>query len=110
MKKYDIFAAIAVTFLMSALDAIITIWGLRLGAIREANPLMAPLVMNNLLGFFAVKLITPVIIGLGFWMIRNKPRKFIVTLLYLVVIVYIIVITLHIRWMFEYFEPIHPIY
>lgn len=109
MKKNDIFAAIAVTFFMSALDAVITLWGLRLGAIREANPLMAPLLMNNLLGFFAVKLITPVIIGLGFFIFRNQPRKFIVNLLYIVVIVYIVVIALHIRWMFVYFEPIRSI-
>lgn len=31
----------------SAADLVLTLWGLRLGVIREANPLLAPLLASN---------------------------------------------------------------
>ncbi|WP_373887484.1 DUF5658 family protein [Desulfosporosinus nitroreducens] len=48
--------------------------------------------------FIAVKLSLPVALGLVFWRIRNRSRKFVAYSLRLVLIVYAVVMGSHVYW------------
>ncbi|MDR3585515.1 MAG: DUF5658 family protein [Desulfosporosinus sp.] len=95
-KRKLIIAGCTVLFLLSLLDGALTLWGLRIDAIEEVNPVMQWLTEKSRIAFMAVKLSLLVILGFIFWRIRNRSRKFVVCLLGLVLIVYSVVIGLHV--------------
>jgi Na+/proline symporter len=91
-----------VLFVLSVIDGALTLWGLGLGAIEEVNPVMQWLIEKGPVAFMAVKLLLPVILGLIFWKIRNRSRKFVACSLGLVLIVYVVVMVLHVYWIVFY--------
>jgi len=85
-----------VFFILSALDGALTLWGLGLGAIKEANPFMKWLIEKNPYVFMFVKLFLPIILGLMLWRIMNK--SFVTYSLGLILAVYSVVLVLHAYW------------
>jgi len=53
--------------ILSLLDALLTLWGLSLGVIVEANPIMQWLIEKSPIVFMVVKLSLPVILGSVLW-------------------------------------------
>ncbi|KLU61755.1 hypothetical protein CEB3_c19340 [Peptococcaceae bacterium CEB3] len=89
-----------VTFLaiLSILDGALTLWGLRLGTIEEANPLMQWLIARNPVAFMAAKVSLPVILGFLLWKAQNRPHKFVIRLLIVAILTYALVIIAHAYW------------
>lgn len=85
--------------IISLLDGTLTLWGLRLGAIEEVNPVMEWLIGKSPIVFMAVKLMLPVILGFIFWKIRKRSRTFVTYSLGVVLIVYAAVMVLHVYWL-----------
>lgn len=52
--------------LLSSINGALTLWGIGLGAIEEANPIMQLLITKSPVGFMAVKLSLTVILGIIF--------------------------------------------
>jgi hypothetical protein len=77
------------------------IWGLSLEAIQEANPLMQLIINKSPVGFMALKLSVPIILGFVLWKIKTK-KLVIYSLLGLVLVVYAMVIVVHIYWVIRY--------
>ena len=90
-KKVNI-AGCTVLFILSAIDCVLTLWGLSLKVIEEGNPIMRWLIEKSPIGFIALKLLMPVILGLMFLQRRNRLHKFVVYSLGLVVVVYAMVV------------------
>jgi hypothetical protein len=93
--------ALATLFILSAIDGGLTLWGLGLKTIKEVNPLMQLLVTKSSGGFMAVKLALPVVVGVIFWQIKNRSRRFVNYSLGLILIVYTIVLMFHVLWILE---------
>ncbi|HBV87536.1 MAG TPA: hypothetical protein DEF42_12995 [Desulfosporosinus sp.] len=87
-----------VFLILSLLDATLTLWGLRHGAIEEVNPAMRWLIEENTITFMIVKLSIPVMLGFVLWEIRDRSRKFVACSLWLVLVVYSVVMMLHGYW------------
>ncbi|CAA7600303.1 Hypothetical protein DEACI_0955 [Acididesulfobacillus acetoxydans] len=88
-------AALAVPTL---LDGVLTLWGLRLGAIEEDNPLMRWLIDQNAVAFTAVKLALPVLLGVLLCRIGNRPHALVSRLLVVAVPAYDVVLVTHAQW------------
>ncbi|WP_338077756.1 DUF5658 family protein [Acididesulfobacillus acetoxydans] len=88
-------AALAV---LTLLDGALTPWGLRLGAIEEANPLMRWLIDQNVVAFMAVKLALPVLLGVLLWRIGNRPHALVSRLVVIGVLAYGVVLVTHAQW------------
>jgi len=84
--------------ILSLLDGALTLWGLSLGAIEEANPVMLGVIKKSPFVFMVVKLSLPVMLGFVLWGIRNTSRKLVIYGLRLVLIVYSVVIGQHVWW------------
>lgn len=87
---------------LSVADAFLTLWGLKLDIIREANPVMKMLIDSYPALFFLLKIIVPIILGLYCWWSRNKDRKLVTYALGIAVGVYIIVSGFHLYWIVLY--------
>jgi hypothetical protein len=77
-----------VLFILSAIDCALTLWGLSLNVIEEANPIMRWLIEKSPIGFMALKLLMPIILGLMFLWKRKRLHKIVVYLLGFVLVVY----------------------
>ncbi|KLU62966.1 hypothetical protein CEB3_c06280 [Peptococcaceae bacterium CEB3] len=89
---------VTVLAILSILDGALTLWGLRLGTIEEANPLMQWLIARNPVASMAVKVSLPVILGFLLWRARNRPHKWVIRLLLTAVLAYALVIIAHAHW------------
>ncbi len=97
-----IVAAVLVFFVLSALDGVLTLWGLYLDVIQEVNPLMRLLIDNHPQLFLFLKLLVPVILGVYCWWNRDTARKLVIYALVFVVGLYIIVSLFHVYWIVLY--------
>jgi len=97
LDKQTVVGSVSVVF-FSLADGALTIWGMDRGVIEEANPVMQLLIIKSPIGFMAVKLALPVILGLIFWRIRNKTRKLVTYGLVIVLGVYAVVTGFHVYW------------
>jgi hypothetical protein len=86
----------ALLFVLSAMDGALTLWGLSLEVIKEANPFMQLIINKSPAGLMTIKLLLPITLGLVLWKI--KRRKFVTYSLWLVLAVYSAVMVLHIYW------------
>lgn len=93
-----ILLALLIFFILSAVDGVLTLQGLSLGLIEEANPGMQLLIAKSSVGFMAFKLSLPVIFGLLSWRIRNRSTRLVVYSLGLILVVYALVALLHVYW------------
>ncbi|QGQ97904.1 hypothetical protein EHS13_24955 [Paenibacillus psychroresistens] len=84
-------------------DAILTDFGLRLGSIGEANPLMLWLYQWNAIAFFLLKLSLPLLLLL---VIPKLLSKVLQNLLYLTSAIYLCILSLHGVWLLEQFTTI----
>jgi len=97
-RKKVIIAGCVVLLILSYLDGILTLWDLSINVIEEGNPIMQWLIEKSPVGFMAVKLMMPVILGFLFWRNMNKLNKFFAYSLEFVLIVYAMIILLHLYW------------
>jgi len=100
-EKGIVISSIAL-LILSLLDGVLTLWGLRLGKIEEMNPGMLWLTEKSPFTFMAVKLLLPIILGLLFWRIRNRSRKLVRYGLGVVLIAYVVVIGMHVWWVVNF--------
>ncbi|MHB8124190.1 MAG: DUF5658 family protein [Desulfitobacteriaceae bacterium] len=84
------------------LDGALTLWGLSLGTVEEANPIMQWLITRSTIAFMIVKLSLPVILGLVSWRLRNKSRRLVKYGWGLVLILYVMVTMSHVYWIIRY--------
>ena len=89
-------------FILSLLDATLTLWGLGHGAIDEVNPMMKWFIEESPITFMAIKLSLPVMLGFVLWEIRDRSRKFVACSLWLVLILYWVVMMFHAYWLVVY--------
>jgi hypothetical protein len=97
-QNHAIIILTGVYCILNSIDAASTLWGINLGLITEANPLMRLLLAIGPLVFLAVKLTLPVLVGLFCWFIRYKRPWLSVFVLWLAVAVYSLVTLLHFYW------------
>lgn len=97
-QNHAIITLTAVYCILSIVDAVSTLWGINLGLITEANPLMRLLLQVGPLVFVAVKLAYPVFVGLFCWMIRYKRPWISVFILWLAIAGYSLVTLVHFYW------------
>jgi len=90
-----------VLFVLSAIDGVLTLWGIGLGTIEEANPAMLWLIEKSPFIFMALSL--PLILGLVSWRLRNKSRWLVKYGLGLVLVVYALVTLSHAYWIIRAF-------
>ena len=86
-------------FVLNFLDASLTLWGLNLGAIEEANPAMKFLITRSYALFFGVKIALPIVTGLFCWMIRYKRPGLAALVLWMAVAAYSLVTLVHGYWL-----------
>jgi hypothetical protein len=67
-----IIVSCALLFVLSALDGTLTLWGLSLDVIKEANPFMQLIINKSPAGLMAIKLLLPIILGFVLWKIKTK--------------------------------------
>lgn len=89
---------LAIIFVLSFTDGALTLWGLKLGAIEEANPVMRVLITASPNAFMIVKLLLPISLGLLFWQLRHGLLKLLKLFLRLVLLGYVLVTMLHVYW------------
>ncbi|MDO0823089.1 DUF5658 family protein [Desulfosporosinus nitroreducens] len=95
-----IMIGIAIFMILSISDGALTLWGIRLGIIEEANPIMQWIMAKSTVGFMTIKLSIPIILGVVFWRIRRNSRKLVTYSLGVIVIVYTVVNMIHVYWLF----------
>lgn len=100
-NKLIVYGSVALLFL-SVIDAILTLRGLNLGIIEEANPIMYWLIAQSPVVFIAVKLALPVILLLLAWWSEKKLSKVIPYLFEVVLIAYTVAIGFHVWWILAY--------
>ena len=71
-REKFIIVSCAILYVLSATDGILTLWGLSLEAIQEVNPLMQLIINKSPVGFMALKLSVPIILGFVLWKIKTK--------------------------------------
>jgi hypothetical protein len=89
-------------FLLSVGDAVLTLWGLSINAIEEANPVMKLLIERYPQIFLLLKIMVPVILGIYCWWNRNTDRKLVTYALGLAIGVYVVVSLFHVYWIIMY--------
>lgn len=87
---------------LSAFDAVLTLWGLNLNVIREANPVMRALIAKDPKIFLTLKIFVPLLLGIYFWRKRNQDRKLVTCGLGMAVGVYAVVSLFHVYWLVLY--------
>lgn len=93
-----ILIASTVFLILSITDGLLTLWGLKLKVIEEANPIMQLLIDKSTIGFIVYKLSLPVILGAFCWRVKDKARKLVVFTLGFVISVYSLLMMLHVYW------------
>lgn len=96
-----VFAA-GLFFVLSVADAALTLWGLNLRVIEEANPLMRVLIDNRPWLFVALKTLVPVVLGIYCWYNRDRDRGLVSTALVLSNGIYLVVSMFHLFWIILY--------
>ncbi|MDA8441922.1 MAG: DUF5658 family protein [Peptococcaceae bacterium] len=87
---------------MSALDAALTLWGLNLQVIQEANPVMRMLIASHPGVFLLLKLTIPIALGFYCWWKRDSDRKLVSYALRIAVGMYTVVSMFHLYWVVMY--------
>ncbi len=87
--------------ILSAINGALTLWGLGLDAIKEANPVMQIIITKSPGAFMTVKLLLLVILGFIFWRIRNRSRRFVAYALGFALSVYVVVMEIHVYWIHD---------
>ncbi len=103
-----IIIAASVFFALSTLDAVLTLWGLNLNVIREANPVMRVLITKHPQLFLILKLLTPVALGLYCWWNRYSDRRLVTYALGIAVGIYVVVSLFHLYWIVLYKISLTP--
>jgi len=96
-----IFAA-GLFFILSAFDGVLTLWGLNMNLITEANPIMRALISQSPRLFLALKFFVPALVGIYCWHKRNSDRKLVSYALNFAVGIYLLVSMFHIYWLVLY--------
>lgn len=89
---------LAASFVMSVLDGIMTLLGVHMGLVKEANPFMESWLASSDMSFMTVKL---TLTGLGLTLIyRFRRRSAAWVAAWAVFFMYIFVLSLHVRWLY----------
>lgn len=75
-----------------------TLWGLHIEAIEEANPLMQGLIVTRPGGVMSAKLLLSIVLGAIFWLARDRSERFIKYSLGLVLVIYLLTDLVHLYW------------
>ncbi len=97
-QNYAIIILTGIYCILNFIDAVLTRWGINLGFITEANPLMRLLMGSGPLVFMAVKLTYPILVGVFCWFIKYKRPWLSVFILWLAIAIYSLVTLLHFYW------------
>jgi len=91
-------------FAANLADALLTDYGLRLGVINEANPLMNWLYTYSVAAFFIVKLALP---GILLLIMLRYVRSMVITRLMVVACAfYLIILSMHGVWLAHHFSAV----
>lgn len=97
-KEKGILLASALLLILSGIDGAMTLWGLRIEAIEEANPIMQRFIATRPEGVMSAKLLFPVILGALCWLARDRSERFIKYSLGLVLVTYFLTDLFHLYW------------
>lgn len=97
-KEKGILLASGLLLIFSAFDGAMTLWGLRIEAIEEANPLIQGLIATRPYEVMSAKLLLPVVLGSLCWLARDRSWRFIKYSLGLVVVTYLLTDLFHLYW------------
>jgi hypothetical protein len=98
-RNQEIILLSVIYFVLNFMDGSLTLWGLNLGIIEEANPLMRSLIFTSPILFGAVKLSLPILVAFYCWFIRKKNLWLAVFVLWLAIAVYSLVTLAHGYWL-----------
>ena len=96
---HGIIAATCILFSLSAIDSALTLWGLTLEVVNEANPLMDLLIAKSPFMFILIKLLVPLAIGAYLWRSRQKDPLLVALALVISIAIYIVVTGFHVYWL-----------
>jgi hypothetical protein len=90
-------------FLLAAglTDAILTDLGLKAGLIEEANPLMNALYKHSVVGFYALKIILPLLLVI--LLFKRLPSRKVAGMVSVAAFIYTGILVLHASWAIIYF-------
>ena len=90
-----------IILVFNIMDAVLTIWGIRLQLIEEGNPLMQLLVAKNFMPLImAIKILLPIILGTACWSIRNTSRRLVSCGLGVTLVAYSLIMMVHVHWIY----------
>lgn len=93
------FIYVIAAIVMSGYDAVATMWHISRGVAVEGNPLMEPLIHQNAVLFFLVKMsVTAICLLVCYWFSHLRTARFgirLVVALYLIVSIYHAMIIIH---------------
>ncbi|KUO66113.1 MAG: hypothetical protein APF84_12390 [Gracilibacter sp. BRH_c7a] len=89
-----------ILFILSIIDGILTLWGLRLNIIEEVNPMMKFFIKLSPVVFMAIKIFLSLLLIALLWRIGDRLHKSIIYLLWFSFVVYSLVIIFHIYWIY----------
>ncbi len=96
--------ALSLFFILNAMDAVLTLFGMHLGVFAEANPLMSTLIYHSAVGFIVFKIAMSIIFVLFFWSIRYQYRNLVDVAIRISLTAYLAVNLLHLYWLALYYS------
>lgn len=102
--RNEIIVLSGIFLFLSLLDGALTLWGLSMGIIEEANPVMSLLIKTSSIIFLLFKITLPVSVGTFCWWIRDKRPFWSVFLLWFAIAVYSLVALAHGYWLTKSFS------
>lgn len=98
IKEKGILLASALLLILSGIDGAMTLWGLHIEAIEEANPLMEGLIVTRPGAVMSAKLLLPVVLGVLCWLVRERSQRMIKYSFGLVLVMYLLTDLFHLFW------------
>lgn len=96
--EIGIVLASCILLILNGFDGVMTLWGLSVEVIEEANPLMSGLISKNPSGVIGLKLLLPVVLGVLCWLEKDRSQRLIKCSFGLVLVSYSFIDIFHLYW------------
>lgn len=96
--EMGIVLAVCTLLLLNWFDGVMTLWGLSVEVIEEANPIMASIISKNPSGVMGLKLLLPVVLGALCWLEKDRSQRLIKYSFGLVLVSYSFIDIFHLYW------------
>lgn len=99
-SSYEIGIVLAscILLILNGFDGVMTLWGLSIKVIEEANPIMVAIIAKSPSRVIGVKLLLPLVLGVLSWLEKDRSQRLIKYSFGLVLVSYLFIDIFHLYW------------